>query len=31
MKDYAQALIAAVLIVCTVLWCVRVFFEVLYG
>lgn len=31
MRDWAEALIAAVLIVGVVLWSVRVIFEVIYG
>jgi hypothetical protein len=31
MRDWAEALIAAVLIVGLVLWSVRVIFEVIYG
>jgi len=31
MRDWAEALIAAVLIVGVVLWFVRVFMEVFYG
>jgi L-asparagine transporter-like permease len=31
MKDWAEALIAAVLIVGVVLWSVRVFIEAIYG
>lgn len=31
MRDWAEALIAAVLIVGLVLWSVRVFMEVFYG
>lgn len=31
MRDWAEALIAAVLIVGVVLWSVRVFIEVFYG
>ena len=31
MRDWAEALIAAVLIVGVVLWSVRIFVEVIYG
>ena len=31
MRDWAEALVAAVLIVGVVLWSVRVFMEVIYG
>jgi hypothetical protein len=31
MRDWAEALIAAVLIVGVVLWSVRIFMEILYG
>jgi hypothetical protein len=31
MRDWAEALIAAVLIVGVVIWSVRVFMEVVYG
>ncbi len=31
MRDWAEALIAAVLIVGVVLWSVRIFMEVIYG
>jgi len=31
MRDWAEALIAAVLLVGVVLWSVRIFMEVIYG
>jgi len=31
MRDWAEALVAAVLIVGVVLWSVRIFMEVIYG
>jgi hypothetical protein len=31
MKDWAEAFVAAVLLVGVVIWCARVFIEVMYG